>query len=226
MSRRRSAAWGVLATLVVGLALPSVPASAAPPTAPTPVGAAATIEAEDFGLSGGAGGFNDTTSKNLGGAYRDTPVDIEANPNGHNVGWIETGEWLEYPISVRAATTYRIVLSVASAYDGAHSVRIEVDGRAVGTISFDSNGAGWWTWSNATGSIGQLSAGPHVIRLVFESRSVNLDRLTLTALVESPAAANQRVRLGSLRRGRHGGALRPAATVMWWPASSSRRAMR
>jgi hypothetical protein len=43
--------------------------------------------------------FYDTTPGNSGGAYRNDAVDIEATSDsggGHNVGWIDSKEWLTY----------------------------------------------------------------------------------------------------------------------------------
>ena len=133
------------------------------------------------------GSWSDTTTKNLGGAYRETSVDIEKNPTGYNVGWIEAGEWLGYPISIPQAASYSIRLSVSSAFDGAKSVHVLLDGQDVsGPITFDTNAAGWYAFQNVSAQIGILTAGVHELRLVFDDRSMNLDSFTLIAGTTPP----------------------------------------
>lgn len=67
----------------------------------------ATIQAEDFDPAG----YFDSTSANEGGAYRtDTGVDIKAIANGHAVGWMTAGEWLEYTVYVETEGDYDVTI--------------------------------------------------------------------------------------------------------------------
>ena len=56
---------------------------------------AQVFQAEDYS------NYYDTTPGNQGGAYRNDNVDIEGSTEGgYNVGWIDTGEWLVYSLSL------------------------------------------------------------------------------------------------------------------------------
>ena len=60
------------------------------------------IQAEDYDVGANGGTYYDATGGNSGGAYRNDDVDIEGGlgANGHNVGWIDAGEWLEFSVNV------------------------------------------------------------------------------------------------------------------------------
>lgn len=71
----------------------------------------AKIEAEDFT------DYSDTTSNNIGGQYRSTGVDIQATGDsggGFNIGWVASGEWLEYEINVNNSGSYQVDSRVPS----------------------------------------------------------------------------------------------------------------
>ena len=85
-------------------------------------------EAEDF--TGGAApkngvDYKDATPGNQGGKYRETDVDIEAcSEGGHDVGFIDAGEWLKYAFT--GGGTF--VARVRHASLSPAAVRFEVDG--------------------------------------------------------------------------------------------------
>ncbi len=141
------------------------------------------IEAEDFdnGCEGEA--YYDSDATNHGGQYRtNTGVDIEVcNEGGFDIGWVETGEWLEYTVNVLATDNYKMAVRYASSNsDGI--IHVEVDGKdKTGLLTVPSTG-GLQTWGdvNKTFSIG---AGEHVIRLFFDKAmgSLNINNITFTA---------------------------------------------
>src|SRR5205814_8952423 len=104
-----------------------------------------TIQGENFDNGGEGVAYPDLSAGNAGGQYRSTDVDIEATTDtggGYNVGWIDTGEWLEYTVSVASAGTYNINMRVASCCSGG-SFHIEMNNvNVTGTQSFASTG-GW-----------------------------------------------------------------------------------
>lgn len=70
-----------------------------------------TIEAEDFDQNG----YSDTSTENEGGAYRtDTAVDIKEINGGYAVGWMVSGEWLEYTIYVENEGDYDVTIRSGS----------------------------------------------------------------------------------------------------------------
>ena len=79
-----------------------------------------TIQAEDFDLGGEGQTFHDNTSANLGNSYRlNEAVDIEVRPdNGFQIGYVATGEWVQYSVNVKQAGIYRIDTYTASTNGG------------------------------------------------------------------------------------------------------------
>jgi hypothetical protein len=60
------------------------------------------IEAEDYDTGGEGVAYYNTTVGNPGGAYRADDIGIQPTTDtgdGYNVGWINTGEWLEYTVN-------------------------------------------------------------------------------------------------------------------------------
>ena len=66
---------------------------------------------------------NKRTPWNTGGQYRNDGVDIErckdVITNGYDVGWIETGEWLQYTINVPAEESFNINIRTSSKQNSA-----------------------------------------------------------------------------------------------------------
>lgn len=91
----------------------------------TPVVLPGRIEAEDFDTSPREEAYWDRDDSNNGGAYRQTGVDIQdCLEGGYNLGWIETGEWLEYTVDVSEAGRYDIVCRTGSPQDGEAACRV------------------------------------------------------------------------------------------------------
>jgi DUF5010 C-terminal domain len=64
----------------------------------------------------GADFFYDSTPENLGGSYSERALDVGAFPDdkGWYVGWVESGEWLEYVDVKLGCGTYHITAWVAT----------------------------------------------------------------------------------------------------------------
>ena len=130
------------------------------------------IEAEDYH------NFSDTTAGNSGGAYRNDDVDIQTTNDsggGFNVGWIASGEFLAYDVNVAQAGTYNVTFRVASQQNSNKSLHIEIDGQNVsGPVNFNTGGAGWQSFQNVSVQV-DLPAGAHVLKVVMDSSSFNLN---------------------------------------------------
>ncbi len=135
-----------------------------------------TIEAEDFDEGGQDVAFWDTEPENHGGAYRNTAVDVKDIGGGYAVGWLATGEWLEYTVDVAAEQSYRFDARVASATGG--RFHVELDGVVKSTIDVPNTGA-WDGWQSVS-SIFALPAGRHVLRVQSDAQWFDLDGLTFT----------------------------------------------
>jgi|GEM_PF-2893019 len=141
------------------------------------------IEAENYDLGGQGLAFNDLTTANQGGYYRVDAVDIEPASGGYNVGYITSGEWLEYTVNVTAGT-YAIDAKVAAMAAG-NSFRLEMDGTAITTITVPATG-GWQAWQTVSVSNVVLTAGQKVLRIYANSNDFNIDKLTFTKVITTP----------------------------------------
>jgi hypothetical protein len=101
------------------------------------------VEAEDYDNGGEGTAYHDSDVVNSLGQYRQDGVDIkttgDSQGGGYDVGWTETGEWLEYTIDSVKADKYDINLRCGSAVAGAQ-VRVKLDGTTLGTITVPNLG--------------------------------------------------------------------------------------
>jgi hypothetical protein len=142
------------------------------------------IEAENYDVGGEGFAYHDLTVGNSGGQYRtEDDVDVEActdTGGGFNVGWADTGEWLEYTVNVAATGSYNIVVRAASATTGS-TFSIQVDGVTVaGPLSVPNTGS-WQTWTNVTASGINLTAGQRVVRVTFDGSAWNFNKMTFSS---------------------------------------------
>lgn len=136
-----------------------------------------TIQAENFDNGGQGVAFNDIDATNNGGQYRTTAVDIETcSEGGFNVGWIATGEWLEYTVNVTAGT-YTLSARVSTATSG-KTFHVELDGVNISGAIAVPNTGGWQNWQTVSVTTTALTAGTKVLRLVFDSGDFNVNSIT------------------------------------------------
>src|SRR5262249_41384068 len=183
-----------------------------------------TIEAENFDEGGASVAYFDTTPGNRGGAYRQTDVDIEACTDaggGFDVGWVRSGEWLQYTTNVTASGPYAFELRVASLSTGG-TLRIDVDGADVtGELTVPNTG-GWQTWTTIRKDGIALQAGLHHVRLVFVKAgtkgigNVNFINVVWSSTVTPPPPTG--LALVAPANGAVGTAL---TTVLSWTASGA-----
>jgi hypothetical protein len=133
-----------------------------------------TIQAEDFNTGGLGVAYSDDDLSNNGGAYRTSEgVDISTTSDAsgsYHIGWTREGEWLKYTVSVKTSGSYIFNARVASANSGA-TFHAEIDGVGVtGPITVPNTG-GWGNWTTVSKSGVTLSAGQHVLRIVYDTRS-------------------------------------------------------
>jgi len=132
------------------------------------------VEAENYDNGGQNVSYRDASAGNAGGVYRTDDVDVRATVDtggGYEVGWTDTGEWLNYTVNVASSGNYDFQLRVASGQTGG-SVHIEIDGANVtGPISIPNTG----NWDNTFTTLIipniAVPAGKHVMRLVIDSGS-------------------------------------------------------
>jgi len=139
------------------------------------------IEAENYDTNGPGVSFFDNTTGNSGGVYRSDDVDIEATSDtggGYNIGWIASGEWLNYTLNVQTTAVYQIAFRVASG-NGAGNIQVALDGFPLCSVITPLTG-GWQTWQTVTISNLVIPAGQRLLRLDFQVGGQNLNYLHAT----------------------------------------------
>ena len=146
-----------------------------------PIPIPGNIEAENYDTNGAAVSYFDTDSGNTGHTYRTDDVDIEATTDiggGHNVGWIVSGEWLKYTITVQETAVYQFVFRVASA-SGQGNIQLSLDSLPFCSVTTPYTG-GWQNWQTVTLSNLVLRAGEHLLLLEFRTGGFNLNHVRVT----------------------------------------------
>jgi len=106
---------------------------------------------------------------------------------GQNLGWIDAGDWMVYPITVPRTGVYTLSYRVASQNEGG-LLSADLD---EGAVLFDSmaisNTGGWqnWTTISQTATLGE---GSHRFRVLARSGGWNLDWIQFEILDAPPAS--------------------------------------
>jgi hypothetical protein len=137
------------------------------------------IEAENFNNGAEGIAFHENTPDHLGWAYNfrypNTAVDMDYIPDnkGIAIGNIENGEWLAYTVYVSTTGNYTPVI-LAATNDDNGAFHIEVDGVNTSGKIVLANSGNAFTKSVISDKSIPLTAGAHIIKLVFEG-SFSLD---------------------------------------------------
>ena len=137
-----------------------------------PLAVPGRVEAEDYDDGGEGVAYHDTTTGNSGSAYRNEDVDLERAGGVTNVGWVRSGEWLQYTATVAQAGTYTMTTRVASPNSG-RSIAVEVDGVPAGTVAVPNTGS--FSTFREVGVPVSLPAGVHTLKLRFAGDGQNVD---------------------------------------------------
>jgi alpha-L-fucosidase len=136
-----------------------------------------TIEFEDFDNGCPGEAYFEKDEINSGGKYRpNLPVDIDTcSEGGYLVGWLQTGEWLAYTVTVENSKTYQVSFYIAAPSDSA-KIHLECDGLDRTGITLLPNTAGYQNWDIVKKMV-KLDAGQHVLKLVVDRSGLNLDKM-------------------------------------------------
>jgi len=148
----------------------------------TPISLPGKIEAEDFDKGGEGIAYHDLSTGNAGKDYRATEnVDIEGcNEGGFNIGYVATGEWLEYTVNITAAGKYTLAARVATPGTG-KTFHVELDGQNIsGSVAVPATG-GFQAWKTVSVLTPELTAGVKILRIVMDSADLNFNYLTFTS---------------------------------------------
>ncbi|MDE2584723.1 MAG: heparinase II/III family protein, partial [Betaproteobacteria bacterium] len=161
--------------------------TAAPPPTSTPftgkpIVVPATFEAENFDLGGEAVAYHDLSKGNLGGVYRTSEdVDLIASCDSAGGGYVvnsfQTGEWMNYTISVPTTAKYAIAIKAASNYTTAGAFHAEIDGKNVTGSVTSIKTSNWCTfsWFGKTGI--PISAGTHLLKIYSDAQYFNINQV-------------------------------------------------
>jgi hypothetical protein len=159
------------------------PANATVTITEPPIPLPGRIQAENYKSGGEGVGYHDLTTGNSGNAYRTDNVDIQPTSDvggGFNVGWIETGEWLEYDVNVATPCYYKFTARIASGIAGNKTITVSIDGVKDRPINI-ATAAGWQIWSDVVLGNFSMTAGRHVVRLTMTIGGFNLNYVGVSA---------------------------------------------
>jgi hypothetical protein len=155
-----------------------------------------TVEAEDFNVGGEGVGYHDRSTQRRGNStYRaDEAVDIKTIPDGHAIGWMQSGEWLEYTVVAERSETFEVSARVLSAVTTSR-IEITMDGEIVGNqVELPRTGE-WNSDSWVSIPVGEvfLAAGEHVLRFLVVTQWLDFDRIEVASTGICPATTNEPV---------------------------------
>jgi hypothetical protein len=119
------------------------------------------------------------TAWNEGWVYRNNGVDIEACTdalsNGYNVGWFNTGEWMQYTCEIASVGTYTIECRVANGNGTNGTLQIQNEGgtEILASANITPTG-GWKNFTTVTCSGSFSLSGTQKIRIVNMAGSFNI----------------------------------------------------
>jgi len=142
-----------------------------------------TIYATDYDYGGEGVAYHDLTTANEGSGVRsDERVDTEYGDNGNaNVGWISSGEWLEYTVAVDSSSWYKAKVRVATNNGSGGPFYINFNGeRKFGPINVSNTGS-WTTFVELSSNSAWLTTEDTLMRVDFSTGGFNLSTIKFVA---------------------------------------------
>ena len=150
------------------------------------------IEAGHYDAFEGGNGQNisylDTSLDNQGDFRTTEYVDaLSVTNEGATVGWISSGEWLEYSVDVQTTGCYDVAIRFASGNNnGGGPFLFKVDGERVSDDISVSGTGDWNNWSTKTANV-NLTQGTHILRIEMLSGEFNIGKMTFSYNAEECA---------------------------------------
>jgi len=161
----------------------------------SPIKIPGSFQAAHFDVFEGGNGqnisYNDITPQNIGGFRADESVDaFQAGAEGDAVGWISSGEWLEFTVDVEEPGYYTLDFRYACGNPGGGGpFLLETDGKSITPEIPVNDTGGWNTWATKSVADIPLKKGKQVLRIFFNNGELNLAKLTFS--YDSPLDYNQ-----------------------------------
>ena len=143
------------------------------------------IQAENFNYGGQGNAYNDSTqTTNSGNQYRTSEgVDISVHPQqtgNYIVGWVASGEWLDYLVNIQKESFYNITASVSSPQSTA-TFDVLLDGDSIAPEIKVPNTGAFNIYQDITVTTNiKLPIGLHVLRIKANTAGFNIDKLQCT----------------------------------------------
>lgn len=147
-----------------------------------------TIAASDYDIGNNGVSYYDLEYKrvssnenqntgNNGWEYRNDGVDIQSSEDpevDYNVGWIDSGEWLEYTVEVTESANYEVRARVASNNTNGR-MTLAIDNMNIAPTTSVPNTGGYQNWGQVLiAEATYIEAGTHVLRVRFGAGGFNL----------------------------------------------------
>jgi aryl-phospho-beta-D-glucosidase BglC (GH1 family) len=117
--------------------------------------------------------------------YRNDGVDIGKAASGEfYVGWIDTGEWLQYTLQADSTAVYDLSVRIAST-TAAGRLKIVLDGQTLATGLVIPNTGGWEKWREVLVAKPRVDKGLHTMRVAAEQGGFNLAQLLFDLATET-----------------------------------------
>ncbi|MCH7402922.1 glycosyl hydrolase [Belliella kenyensis] len=158
----------------------------------TPWAIPGTIEAAHYDVFEGGRGqgitYSDVSMSNEGDFRKEEGVDaIVVAGEGATVGWIVSGEWLEYTVNVEKAGLYSMEFRYASGNSsGGGPFWLEMNGKKITDDIRVESTQDWDAWSSQKVENIPLIGGENILRLAFGNGEMNIGRMTFSFEGESP----------------------------------------
>jgi hypothetical protein len=120
----------------------------------------------------------------MSGIIAETTNDVGA---GKDVGFIDTGDWMDYATTVASAGTYTFNIRIASPYTAQQLQLKNTSGTVLATVNIPQTGS-YQTWSTVSATV-TLPAGNQTLRIYSSNGGWNINWMEFIAGVVTPSGA-------------------------------------
>lgn len=124
------------------------------------------------------------TYTSMSGVVKETTTDVGG---GQSIGYIDTGDWMDYSISVSSSGSYAVNLRVASPLGGQLQIKNSA-GTILATVTVPNTGD-WQAWQTVNTNI-TLAAGTQTIRIYSASNGWNFNWFEIGGVGGTVSAAS------------------------------------
>ncbi len=142
------------------------------------------IEAEDYTWGGEGKTYHDLIPGNQGLFYRADSVDIESCNDlggGFNIGYIQSGEWVQYKIQSAKATNYNFTFRIASVKQGL--LGIDINNKPVKSNIQTPVTGDWQKYTDFTVANVPVPAGVSSLKIKFINDGYNFNYVSIDPIL-------------------------------------------